>query len=61
MSGLLEDFEQQFAQITAEITSSIGKLSNVEINDRRNLIIEINQKIDEAQELVIQRHILDIN
>lgn len=52
--GLLEDYEQSFGQLSAEITSNIGRLSIVSIDDRRNLIVEINRGIDEAQEILEQ-------
>ncbi|CAG9798327.1 unnamed protein product [Chironomus riparius] len=52
--GLLEEYEQQFGQLSAEITSNIGRLSSVSIDDRRNLIVEINRGIDEAQEILEQ-------
>lgn len=60
MSAILEEYEQQFGSLTAEITSYIGRLSTVSIDDRRNLIVEINLKIDEATELLEQMG-LEIN
>lgn len=74
--GLLEDYEQQYSVLTAEITSNIGRLGIVSIgkiyfsdvqiyviyhifinsslflDDRRDLIVEINRGLDESQELV---------
>ncbi|KAG5675337.1 hypothetical protein PVAND_005247 [Polypedilum vanderplanki] len=54
MTSLLLEYEQQYSVITAEITSNIGRLGAVSIDDRRNLIVEINRGIDEAQELLEQ-------
>lgn len=56
MQSLLENYEQQYAIINADITSKIGKLKLLDQNDnsRRNIISEIDRQLEEVQELMEQ-------
>ncbi|KAL1464198.1 hypothetical protein WDU94_003867 [Cyamophila willieti] len=56
MWSLLENYEQQYAIINADITSKIGKLKLLDQNDngRRNIIIEIDKQLEEVNELMEQ-------
>ncbi|KAI5712284.1 hypothetical protein M8J76_001763 [Diaphorina citri] len=56
MWSLLENYEQQYAIVNADITSKIGKLKLLDQNDngRRNIMIEIDKQIEEVQELMEQ-------
>ncbi|XKL60883.1 hypothetical protein PGB90_007940 [Kerria lacca] len=52
--SLLENHEQQYAIISADITSKIGKLSSYIGSDRKQLCSEIEKLIEDAQELMEQ-------
>uniref|UniRef100_A0A8D8YBE7 Vesicle transport through interaction with t-SNAREs homolog 1A n=1 Tax=Cacopsylla melanoneura TaxID=428564 RepID=A0A8D8YBE7_9HEMI len=56
MWSLLENYEQQYAIINADITSKIGKLKLLDPNDngRKNIIIEIDKQLEEVNELMEQ-------
>ncbi|TMW53731.1 hypothetical protein DOY81_001199 [Sarcophaga bullata] len=49
---LLENYEQQYASLIAEITSQIGRLTLT--NERRELCAKIDGSLTEAQELLEQ-------
>lgn len=56
MWSLLENYEQQYAIINADITSKIGKLKLLDHNDngRKNIMTEIDKQLEEVQELMEQ-------
>ncbi|XP_022184046.1 vesicle transport through interaction with t-SNAREs homolog 1A [Nilaparvata lugens] len=54
MAALIDVYEQQYAVITADITSKIGRLSNLSGGERRHVISELDKLFDEAKELMEQ-------
>lgn len=53
MSSLIDDYEQQYSQLTAEATSLIGRLGSItndvlDIDERRQLIQNTDQLLEEA-------------
>lgn len=59
--SLLENYEQQYATLIAEITSQIGRLTLT--NERKELCAKIDASLNEAQELLEQMglEIRDLN
>uniref|UniRef100_A0A1B6CML2 Vesicle transport through interaction with t-SNAREs homolog 1A n=1 Tax=Clastoptera arizonana TaxID=38151 RepID=A0A1B6CML2_9HEMI len=55
MALLIEIYEQQYAVLTADITSKIGKLSScVGNSEKKSLIVELENHIEEVNELLEQ-------
>lgn len=57
MSSLIEDYEQQYSQITAEATSLIGRLgssSTFTASERKELIKNVEQQLEEAGSILEQ-------
>ncbi|XP_014678563.1 PREDICTED: vesicle transport through interaction with t-SNAREs homolog 1A-like [Priapulus caudatus] len=54
MASLLESFEQQYATLSAEITSKTGRVPNLSGPDKNSTIREIEKHLDEAKELLEQ-------
>ncbi|RZF47218.1 hypothetical protein LSTR_LSTR004927 [Laodelphax striatellus] len=54
MAALIDVYEQQYAVITADITSKIGRLSSFSGGERRHVISELDKLFDEAKELMEQ-------
>ncbi|KAK8746605.1 hypothetical protein OTU49_017101, partial [Cherax quadricarinatus] len=52
MADLLQEFQQQFATVTAEITSKICLISSRERAERRSLIQDVENLVGEAKELL---------
>uniref|UniRef100_U5EVQ1 Vesicle transport through interaction with t-SNAREs homolog 1A n=1 Tax=Corethrella appendiculata TaxID=1370023 RepID=U5EVQ1_9DIPT len=51
---LIQDYEQQYAVLTAEITAQIGRLSISYGADKNKLISDIDRQIEESHELLEQ-------
>ncbi|EJY57800.1 AAEL017371-PA [Aedes aegypti] len=51
---LIQDYEQQYAVLTAEITAQIGRLSTSSGGERNKLISDIDRQLEESQELLEQ-------
>ncbi|KAJ9585134.1 hypothetical protein L9F63_003086 [Diploptera punctata] len=54
MASLMENYEQQYAVLTADITAKIGKLSNSHGVDKKTLVLDVERHMEEAQELLEQ-------
>nr|QNH82210.1 vesicle transport v-SNARE protein 1a [Sogatella furcifera] len=54
MAALIDVYEQQYAVITADVTSKIGRLSSLSGGERRHVISELDKLFDEAKELMEQ-------
>nr|CAD7202118.1 unnamed protein product [Timema douglasi] len=48
------DYEQQYAVLTADITSKIGKLASSQNADKKSLVFDVERQMEEAQELLEQ-------
>ncbi|XP_070545249.1 vesicle transport through interaction with t-SNAREs homolog 1A-like isoform X2 [Ptychodera flava] len=53
-SSLLDSYEHQFAGLTAEITTKIGKIPNLSGGEKRSMISSVEKSLDEAHELLEQ-------
>ncbi|XP_053675646.1 vesicle transport through interaction with t-SNAREs homolog 1A [Anopheles nili] len=51
---LIQDYEQQYAVQTAEITAQIGRIAVASGADRNKLISDIDRQLEESQELLEQ-------
>lgn len=54
MATLLDNYEQQYAILTADITGKIGQLSSKSAGERKPLISELDRQLEEALELLEQ-------
>ncbi|XP_075219064.1 vesicle transport through interaction with t-SNAREs 1a [Lycorma delicatula] len=54
MAVLIDVYEQQYAVLTADITSKIGNLSNSAVSDVKHAISELDKLIEEVKELLEQ-------
>ncbi|XP_065652326.1 vesicle transport through interaction with t-SNAREs homolog 1A isoform X2 [Hydra vulgaris] len=54
MSQLFSDYEKHFGIITADIVAKTNKLPNVQGDEKRELVTSVDQKFDDAQELLEQ-------
>ncbi|CAH0769665.1 unnamed protein product [Bemisia tabaci] len=54
MATLLDNYEQQYAVLTAEITCKIGKLTKSDETEKKNIISELEKSFEEANELMEQ-------
>ncbi|CAB3378270.1 Hypothetical predicted protein [Cloeon dipterum] len=54
MAALLETYEQQYAVLTADITSKIGRIPNLTGSDRKDATFNTERQIEEAKELLEQ-------
>ncbi|XP_058446690.1 vesicle transport through interaction with t-SNAREs homolog 1A [Malaya genurostris] len=51
---LIQDYEQQYAVLTAEITAQIGRIVTSFGGERNKLIADIDRQLEESQELLEQ-------
>ncbi|XP_058818850.1 vesicle transport through interaction with t-SNAREs homolog 1A [Topomyia yanbarensis] len=51
---LIQDYEQQYAVLTAEITAQIGRIGTAIGGERNKLIADIDRQLEESQELLEQ-------
>ncbi|XP_055639675.1 vesicle transport through interaction with t-SNAREs homolog 1A [Toxorhynchites rutilus septentrionalis] len=51
---LIQDYEQQYAVLTAEITANIGRIGTSSGAERNSLIADIDRQLEESQELLEQ-------
>ncbi|CAN7990128.1 unnamed protein product [Ixodes pacificus] len=54
MATLMEAFEQQYAALTAEITSKSGRIPNLHAADKSAMVAEVERHLEEANELLEQ-------
>ncbi|CAN7992839.1 unnamed protein product [Ixodes hexagonus] len=54
MATLMEAFEQQYAALTAEITSKSGRIPNLQAADKSAMVAEVERHLEEANELLEQ-------
>jgi len=54
MSELYSDYEKQFGVLSADITAKIAKVPNLSGEQKRNVVSDIEQRMEEAQELLEQ-------
>ncbi|GFV44679.1 vesicle transport through interaction with t-SNAREs homolog 1A [Trichonephila clavipes] len=54
MASLMESFEQQYAALTAEITSKTSRLNNLSGVERKMMISQLDRQMEEAHELLEQ-------
>ncbi|XP_065063073.1 vesicle transport through interaction with t-SNAREs homolog 1A-like [Rhopilema esculentum] len=54
MGDLFGDYEKQFSILSADITAKIGKVPNLSGAQKKDVVSEIEQKLEEAQELLEQ-------
>ncbi|CAL1273029.1 unnamed protein product [Larinioides sclopetarius] len=54
MASLMESFEQQYAALSAEITSKTSRLNNLSGIERKMLISQVDRQMEEAHELLEQ-------
>ncbi|XP_030846777.1 vesicle transport through interaction with t-SNAREs homolog 1A isoform X1 [Strongylocentrotus purpuratus] len=57
MAAAMEEFEHQFAAVSAEITSKINKIPILSGNDKKQLASSAEKQVDEAHELLEQMNI----
>ncbi|XP_054773294.2 vesicle transport through interaction with t-SNAREs homolog 1A-like isoform X1 [Lytechinus pictus] len=57
MAAAMEEFEHQFAAVSAEITSKINKIPILSGNDKKQLAGSAEKQVDEAHELLEQMNI----
>ncbi|XP_043467452.1 vesicle transport through interaction with t-SNAREs homolog 1A [Leptopilina heterotoma] len=54
MTTLIDNYEQQYAILTADITAKIGRIAVLNINEKRPFIQDVDRELEEAQELLEQ-------
>lgn len=54
MASLIDNYEQQYAVLTADITAKIGRIRTQTGNEKRAFIQDVDRQIEEAQELLEQ-------
>ncbi|KAG7189017.1 hypothetical protein KM043_008610 [Ampulex compressa] len=54
MVSLIDNYEQQYAVLTADITAKIGRIWVLNGNEKRAFIQDVDRQIEEAQELLEQ-------
>ncbi|XP_076679170.1 vesicle transport through interaction with t-SNAREs 1a [Andrena cerasifolii] len=54
MASLIDNYEQQYAVLTADITAKIGKIRTQSGNEKRAFVQDVDRQIEEAQELLEQ-------
>ncbi|XP_043493114.1 vesicle transport through interaction with t-SNAREs homolog 1A [Polistes fuscatus] len=54
MASLIDNYEQQYAVLTADITAKIGRIRIQSGSEKRALIQDVDREIEEAQELLEQ-------
>lgn len=54
MASLMDSFEQQFASLTADITTKTGRIPNLTKGDKKVLVNQVEKHLEEAQELMEQ-------
>lgn len=54
MASLIDNYEQQYAVLTADITAKIGRIRTQTGNEKRAFVQDVDRQIEEAQELLEQ-------
>ncbi|XP_023223039.1 vesicle transport through interaction with t-SNAREs homolog 1A-like [Centruroides sculpturatus] len=54
MASLMDSFEQQFAGLTADITTKTGRIPNLTKGDKKIMVNQVEKHLEEAQELLEQ-------
>ncbi|XP_043522533.1 vesicle transport through interaction with t-SNAREs homolog 1A [Frieseomelitta varia] len=54
MASLIDNYEQQYAVLTADITAKIGRIRTQSGNEKKVFIQDVDRQIEEAQELLEQ-------
>ncbi|XP_012252899.1 vesicle transport through interaction with t-SNAREs homolog 1A [Athalia rosae] len=54
MATLVDNYEQQYAVLTADITAKISRIAIVNGSEKRGLIQDVDRQVEEAQELLEQ-------
>ncbi|XP_076240498.1 vesicle transport through interaction with t-SNAREs 1a [Calliopsis andreniformis] len=54
MASLIDNYEQQYAVLTADITAKIGRIRTQSGNEKRAFIQDVDRHIEEAHELLEQ-------
>ncbi|XP_051170688.1 vesicle transport through interaction with t-SNAREs homolog 1A [Leptopilina boulardi] len=54
MATLIDNYEQQYAILTADITAKIGRISVLNGSEKRPFIQDVDRELEEAQELLEQ-------
>eukprot|EP00794_Sanderia_malayensis_P011734 gene11734-12954_t len=54
MSELYSDYEKQFGILSADITAKIGRVPNLSGEQKRDVVSDVEQKLEEVQELLEQ-------
>ncbi|XP_033230432.1 vesicle transport through interaction with t-SNAREs homolog 1A [Belonocnema kinseyi] len=54
MATLIDNYEQQYAVLTADITAKIGRISVLNGSEKRPFIQDVDRELEEAQELLEQ-------
>ncbi|XP_074098031.1 vesicle transport through interaction with t-SNAREs 1a [Cotesia typhae] len=54
MATLIDNYEQQYAVLTADITAKIGRINVVSGGEKRAFVQDVDRQLEEAQELLEQ-------
>ncbi|XP_076645284.1 vesicle transport through interaction with t-SNAREs 1a isoform X2 [Halictus rubicundus] len=54
MASLIDNYEQEYAVLTADITAKIGRIRTQNSNERRTFVQDVDRQIKDAQELLEQ-------
>lgn len=54
MTTLIDNYEQQYAILTADITAKIGRIAVLNSSEKRPFIQDVDRELEEAQELLEQ-------
>ncbi|XP_046610874.1 vesicle transport through interaction with t-SNAREs homolog 1A [Neodiprion virginianus] len=54
MATLVDNYEQQYAVLTADITAKISRIAIVNSGEKRALVQDVDRQVEEAQELLEQ-------
>ncbi|CAH1246275.1 vesicle transport through interaction with t-SNAREs homolog 1A-like isoform X2 [Branchiostoma lanceolatum] len=54
MASLLDSYEQQYSNVTAEITNKIAKIAKLSGGEKRHMVTNVEKQMEEAKELLEQ-------
>ncbi|XP_035669869.1 vesicle transport through interaction with t-SNAREs homolog 1A-like isoform X3 [Branchiostoma floridae] len=54
MASLLDSYEQQYSNVTAEITNKIAKIVKLSGGEKRHMVTNVEKQMEEAKELLEQ-------
>ncbi|CAG5092286.1 Similar to VTI1A: Vesicle transport through interaction with t-SNAREs homolog 1A (Homo sapiens) [Cotesia congregata] len=57
MATLIDNYEQQYAVLTADITAKIGRINVVSGGEKRAFVQDVDRQLEEAQELYFKNQL----